>query len=105
MDRSDGQLIEAHCRGDQAALETLVRRHVDLVYSAALRGTGDASIADDVTQAVFLVLLKKVKRLRRHATVAGWLVLVTRYVAKAANRSRTRRTHHERVAARAEEIS
>jgi RNA polymerase sigma factor (sigma-70 family) len=84
-------LIDDYCRGAEAAFAMLVRRHVDLVYAAALRHTRDPGLADDVTQAVFIVLTKKVRRLRRHSTLAGWLILVTRYVARAAIRARTRR--------------
>lgn len=99
MDRTDGELIEEYRRGAEAAFAVLVRRHVDLVYAAALRLTRDPGLADDVTQAVFIVLAKKARRLRRHATIAGWLVVVTRYVARAAIRARARRRRHEFAAA------
>jgi RNA polymerase sigma factor (sigma-70 family) len=82
MDRTDGELINAYGRGSQAALNELIRRHVDLVYAVALQRTNDSSLADDVTQAVFIVLIKKVRSLRSCATIAGWLILVTRNVAR-----------------------
>ena len=99
---SDVELIAAHLRGDAAAFGELVRRHVDLVYAAALRRTGNAAMADDVTQAVFIILHQKLRSLRGRPTVAGWLVVVTRNVSRTAMRSRTRRQHHERAAARPE---
>jgi len=41
----------------QDAFTELVRRKIDLVYAAALRQTGgDAHLAQDVTQGVFLAL-------------------------------------------------
>jgi RNA polymerase sigma factor (sigma-70 family) len=102
MDRTDGELINAYCRGSQAALTELIRRHVDLVYAVAIQRTGDPSLADDVTQAVFIVLVKKVRSLRSCATIAGWLILVTRNVARAATRAQMRRRFHERAAAKRE---
>src|SRR5580658_918039 len=104
MDRTDAELIDGYCSGLQDALATLIRRHVDLVYAAALRRTGDPGLADDVTQAVFIVLAKKARSLRSRATVAGWLILVTRHVARSAVRARTRRHRHEHAAARPEAV-
>jgi RNA polymerase sigma factor (sigma-70 family) len=105
MDRPDADLIEDYCAGSPVAMETLVRRHVDMVYAAAVRLVGDAALADDVTQGVFIVLMKKGRSLRGHRTLAGWLIGVTRHVGRAAIRARRRRFHHERAAARPEVLS
>jgi RNA polymerase sigma factor (sigma-70 family) len=101
MERADAELIDEYGRGPHMAFADLVRRHVDLVYAAALRRTVDPGLAEDVTQAVFIVLSKKWRALRSHATVAGWLLVVTRHVARRALRSRRRRDRHERAAAAA----
>jgi RNA polymerase sigma factor (sigma-70 family) len=105
VERTDAELIDDYRRGSQAALAILIRRHVDLVFAVALRRTGDPGLADDVTQAVFIVLATKARFLRTQATVAGWLMVVTRHVASTAVRGRRRRRHHEQVAARPEAIS
>lgn len=83
----------------EAAFTTLVRQHVDLVYSAALRQVnGDAQAAQDVTQAVFTDLARKARRLTRHTSLTGWLYTSTRYLAAKLRRTEQRRRTREQEA-------
>jgi DNA-directed RNA polymerase specialized sigma24 family protein len=60
----DGQLLRKYVETrEQVAFQTLVQRHVTMVYSTAVRETGDRELAEDVAQAVFLVLSQKASRL------------------------------------------
>jgi RNA polymerase sigma factor (sigma-70 family) len=95
---TDAMLVQEYAQSrSSAALAELASRHRDWVYSAALRMVGDADMAQDVTQAVFLVLVQKAGALGRKP-VNAWLFNVTRYAAKHALRDRARRNHHERRA-------
>ena len=71
----DAELLHAYAneRSD-AAFTELVQRHVNLVYSAALREAhGEIPQAEDITQAVFAELARKSSSLMRHPALAGWL--------------------------------
>jgi RNA polymerase sigma factor (sigma-70 family) len=68
--------------GVEDAFTELVRRHVDLVFAAALRRTGgDAHRAADVSQQVFITLAREARKLSRHTVLAAWLHTATRNAA------------------------
>jgi RNA polymerase sigma factor (sigma-70 family) len=69
------------------------------VYSAALRQAGNAHLAEDVTQVVFLALSRKAAALVDHEAIAAWLLKATRYTALNAAKSEARRQRRERRAA------
>jgi RNA polymerase sigma factor (sigma-70 family) len=85
--------------GCERAFADLVHRHIDLVYSAARRLTRDAHMAEDVTQAVFIVLAKKASRVRHGAMLPAWLLTTTRYASANAVTKSTRRRKYEKAAA------
>lgn len=80
---SDAELLHDYAsRRDEAAFAELVRRHLDVVYSAAQRRCrGDCHRAEEVTQRVFTLLARNAAQLHRHAVLAGWLYVTTRNVA------------------------
>ena len=66
-------LAEFTLSGSETAFATLVARHVNLVYSTALRVTGNPHHAEEVSQAVFLILASKAGKLSPHVVLSGWL--------------------------------
>jgi RNA polymerase sigma factor (sigma-70 family) len=99
-------LVEYVDAGSEAAFEELVRRHSSLVYSSARRRAGSA-LADDVTQAVFLILARKAPTLCRRplSSLAGWLYRATRFAAAEARRTQARRLEREQLAQQFEQES
>ena len=75
---SDRECLESWARHrDANSLQPLVERYLVFVHSSALRRTGDAAQAAEVTRAVFLVLARRARRLRKKTVLAGWLFHVT----------------------------
>jgi RNA polymerase sigma factor (sigma-70 family) len=95
---TDLELLADYYRGgSQSAFTQLVQRHVDWVYSAALRRVRDRHLAEDVTQGVFIVLARDGRRAR--APLSAWLYGVVRHITANALREQTRRKNHEHKAA------
>jgi RNA polymerase sigma factor (sigma-70 family) len=87
---------------DQGAFAQLVQRNVNLVYSAAARRVGQRHLAEDITQAVFMILSKKAKSVRRDMPLSAWLLTTVRYAAANALKMESRRRKHEQAAAEAQ---
>jgi RNA polymerase sigma factor (sigma-70 family) len=94
----DAELLRRYAEeSSEEAFAELVRRHLGLVYHAALRQCGgDAHRAEDVAQSVFASLARKARRLARHPALAGWLHTSTRHAAAQAVRGEVRRQDRER---------
>src|SRR5206468_4252334 len=95
----DITLLREFARNEsEQAFETLVTRHVNLVYSAALRQVRDPSLAEEITQVVFIILARKAKALGEKTILSGWLYRTARYVAADACKAEQRRARREQEA-------
>ena len=91
-DQSDAELLRRYAlEGADSAFAELVNRHVDLVYSVALRSGRDPHLAQDVCQGVFIALAKCAQRLAHREVLSGWLHRTTTNIAAQAVRTEVRR--------------
>src|SRR5678816_1459731 len=97
---SDAELLQSYVeKGSQRAFEELVNRHVNLVFSTALRlMNGDVSAAQDVAQNVFADLARKAPKLGGYQVLTGWLYTSTRFAAAKAVRAEQTRRRYEQEA-------
>ena len=97
---NDWELLREYAeRKSERAFELLVNRYVDLVYSTALRCVANAHLAEEVSQAVFLILARKADNISRRTSIAGWIFRTTRFVSARAIRTEQRRRLREDEAA------
>jgi RNA polymerase sigma factor (sigma-70 family) len=99
MSVSDLDLLKQFARDhSQDAFSEIVRRHVDLVYSAALRQVRSSQLAEEVAQSVFSDLARNAGKLKPDTVLTPWLYAVTRRTAVDVARKESRRQLREQIA-------
>ena len=91
----DITLLKQYAGGDESAFTTLFERHVHLVYSAALRQSRNPTHAEEVTQAVFILLARKAKSLSPKIVLSGWLYQAARLTTASLIKREIRRQRRE----------
>jgi RNA polymerase sigma factor (sigma-70 family) len=91
-------LREYSAQRSEKAFANVVARHVDLVFSTALRNVRSAQLAEEITQSVFIDLAKNAGRFKADTVLAAWLYQVTRRTALNVSRSESRRQAREQIA-------
>ena len=70
----DGRVIEACQQGDRDAFQVLFETYKDKVFSIAVYSSGgDRTLAEDVTQQVFLKLFTAIRQFRGDSEFTTWL--------------------------------
>ncbi|HVY71658.1 MAG TPA: sigma-70 family RNA polymerase sigma factor [Verrucomicrobiae bacterium] len=99
MNDDDKKLLQRYAeQGAEDAFTELVRRHLNLVWAAARRVTGNDELARDAAQEVFTDLARKARRLRPGTILAGWLHRAACHSAAKLVRGHARRAERERKA-------
>ncbi|MGH7989745.1 MAG: RNA polymerase sigma factor [Limisphaerales bacterium] len=94
-DSDDITLLKQYADGDESAFTLLVERYVHLVYSVAMRQVCNPSHAEEITQAVFIILTQKAKSFSPKTILSGWLYQTARLTAANLLRSENRRQQRE----------
>jgi RNA polymerase sigma factor (sigma-70 family) len=96
IDAPDAVLLEQFTRNEsEEAFTEIVRRHIGLVHSVALRHTQNAEHAKEITQAVFIILARKASSLGHKTILSGWLYHTARLTAANFQRAEFRRARRE----------
>lgn len=96
----DMQLLQAYVEnGSEPAFEIILNRHLNLVYSTALRQVRNPVLAAEVTQTTFIILAQKAHTLGKTTIIAGWLYRTAQFAATRALRTEQRRRERENEAA------
>ncbi len=98
-EQDDSALLREYVRdGSEEAFAALVSRHVNKVYSVALRHVRNPHQAEEITQAVFVILARKAACLNKQVILSGWLYHTARLSAMTFVRSEIRRAQREKEA-------
>ncbi|HVU27700.1 MAG TPA: sigma-70 family RNA polymerase sigma factor [Verrucomicrobiae bacterium] len=97
---SDLDLLRQFAREhSQDAFSEIVQRHLNLVYSAALRQIRSPQLAEEIAQSVFADLVRNAGKLEPETNLTAWLYAVTRRTVIDVIRKESRRQLREQIAA------
>ena len=96
MAQTDEKLIKEILKGNESAMEILVKRHYDLVYSYIYRNTNDYNISYDISQDVFIKMMKNIDKYNsEYGEFKNWLLKIAVNKTKDYFKSRTYKQRSE----------
>lgn len=78
---NDAKLIEQYLKGDEKALELLIKKYLKPVYGFAFRYAGDPADADDIAQEVFVKVWRNIKKFDQQKNFKTWIFTITKNTA------------------------
>ncbi|MGD6967388.1 RNA polymerase sigma factor [Rossellomorea vietnamensis] len=72
----DRQLIQEILRGSQAAMEVLTRKYYKDIFAFVYRKTGDRDLAYDLTQEIFIKVMKKIRSYSNNGSFKSWVFTI-----------------------------
>src|SRR6185295_20416864 len=98
-EREDMELLREYLENNsEEAFAELTARHINKIYSVALRHTRNPHQAEEITQAVFVILLRKARGLKTNTVLSSWLYQTARWTSVTYIRGEIRRAEREREA-------
>lgn len=95
-DKSDHELLDIYCSKKlEEAFSELVKRHINMVYTRCLRTLHNPDLAQDITQAVFIMFEKKSEEISKKKNVSGWLYKAAKFASIDALRVEMRKKNME----------
>ncbi|MCU9811775.1 RNA polymerase sigma factor [Paraclostridium sp. AKS81] len=77
MAQSDEKLIKEILKGNESAMEVLVKRYYDMVHSFVYRNVNDYNIAYDITQESFIKMMKNIDKYKlKEGNFKSWLLKI-----------------------------
>lgn len=73
---TDDELVEEILNGSQAAMDVLVRRHYKNIFSYVYRKMGNYHLAYDLTQEIFIKMMKSIKNYKQQGKFSSWLLKI-----------------------------
>lgn len=75
---TDEQLITNCLKGDEEALEVLIKRYLKPIYSFTFRFVGDGQTAEDITQETFVKVWRNLKKFDKNKKFKTWIFAIAK---------------------------
>lgn len=75
---SDEQLVVSYLKGDEKALEILIKRYLKLIYSFAFRFVSNSQEAEDIAQEVFIKMWRNLKKFDKNKKFKSWIFSIAK---------------------------
>jgi len=77
-EKDDKTIIFEYLKGDQKALEFLVKKYLNHIYSFIYKNVGDPEAAEDITQEVFVRVWKNIRKFDLNKDFKPWIFQIAK---------------------------